>query len=229
MQRDLGTRVTTGSSHIQSLWIKSRLVLLLGNLSHFLFSVTPPLISLLAARASSNPDVAFPLATCLSAPFYTFHAWLSWSTLILSFETQPQTLNKISYLHGSCYTGSYMRRLLLAHSTRSLRVLIRFLLRIERWPYELFLLMGSVVGVSLAFGPFILSKNDWVQELSLLTQAAVVWAPCAGLAFEALLLFLTLRTNIKRLREARSHRLRIVGEDERVDDAADDTEERLDP
>jgi hypothetical protein len=204
MQRDLGTRVATQTSDIQRLWIKSRIVLLLGHGLHFIFSGMPPLVAILASRLSSNSEIAFPLTAGFSALFYAFHAWLVWSTIILSFETQPRTLDKTSYLHGSCFTGSYMRRVVLTHPSRSLRVLIRFLLRIERWPYESFLLMGSVVAVPLAVGP---STFAWYKDLTLLARIALVWAPFLALGFDVSLLYLTLAANIKRLRLERHQRL----------------------
>jgi hypothetical protein len=59
-------------------------------------------------------------------------------------------------MHGSCNTDGYMRRSILAHSNRNFNVLIRFLLHVERLPYELFLLVGSVVAVLVAFTPLFL-------------------------------------------------------------------------
>jgi hypothetical protein len=204
MQRDLGTQVASQSSDIQSLWIKSRLVFLLGNSLHFIFSITPPLVSILAAQLNSNPDIAFRLAVGFSVPFYAFHAWLVWSVLILSFETQPQTLDGASYLHGSCYTGSYIRRLVLAHPSRGLRLLIRFLLRVEEWPYESSLLAGTIAAVPL---PLVLLFLSVFKNLPLLLQVALIWAPCLTLLFELSLLYLTLTANIKRLRLKRQENL----------------------
>ena len=198
MQRDLGTQVAAQSSNIQSLWIRSRLVMLLGNGLHFVFSVMPVLVAILGARLSSNPDIAFRLAVGFSTPFYIFHAWLVCSVIILSWESQPKTLDKTRYLHGTCYTGSYLRRLVLAHPSPSLRVLIRFFLRVERWPYESFLLVGSVVAALLALG--LLSLSDCYQDLAILPRIALVWAPFMSLIIEVSLLYSTLKVNIQRLR-----------------------------
>jgi hypothetical protein len=200
MQRDLGTQLPAQSSNIQDLWIKSRLVSLLGNGLHFILGLSPPLVAMIAGRISSNPEIAFPLAAGFSSLFYTLHAWLVWSILILSFEVQPQTLRKTIYMHGSCNTESYMRRLILAHANRNFNVLIRFLLRVEQLPYELVLLVGNVVAVLVAFTPLFLPVFVWYEDATLLMRIAIVWAPCFHLVLMAVLLFLTWNANKGRLR-----------------------------
>ena len=52
LQRDLGLRSTTRSSNIQSLWVKSRLVMLLRDVLYLVFGVMPALVSMLAYRLS---------------------------------------------------------------------------------------------------------------------------------------------------------------------------------
>jgi hypothetical protein len=199
MQRDLGTQSPTQSSNIQDLWIKSRFVSLLGNGLHFIFGLLPPLVTITTGRISSNPELAFPLAVGFSSLFYAFHAWLVWSILILSFEAQPQTLRKIRYKHGSCNTGSYMRRLVLTHSKRNFRVLIRFLLRVERLPYELFLLLGILIAVPVALTPLYLPVFAWYEDATLLVQIATVWTPFFYLALMAILLIFTWNATRRRL------------------------------
>lgn len=61
----------------------------------------------------------------------------------------PHTIRGIRFMHGSLYTGPYIRHWLLQTPRWSLRILTKFLLRLETYPYFLYLSLGYVITLFL--------------------------------------------------------------------------------
>jgi hypothetical protein len=140
-------------TNIRKLWIKSRVVFLIGSLLYFLFSFMLPFITILVSRwgdASGNKPI---LLVLLVIPYYGSVSWLSFADIIVGHEGLPLTMNGYPYLHSTCYTGPHIRRLILASPDGD--SLIRFLLRMEKLPNKYYLLLGYVCAI-----PFVLAQIE---------------------------------------------------------------------
>ena len=87
--------------------------------------------------------------------------WLAIAAWTISEDRPPRKLDGDAYSYGSCSTGGFMRRQLLETSSRRFQLLFRFLLRVERFPYWLYLFLAFVVNVFTCLGDL------WIPSLSL--------------------------------------------------------------
>jgi len=133
--------------NIQNLWIKSRLVFLVGSGLHFLLSFMLPIITGVVSELGEAHGNKILLICILVLPFYGFATWLSFSAIVIGHEALQSTVDRYPYPHSTCFTGPLMRRHILASPSRYNHALERFLLRMEKFPYSLYLLLGYILAI----------------------------------------------------------------------------------
>jgi hypothetical protein len=161
-------------TNLRKLWIKSRIVFLIGSLLYFLFSFMLPFITILVSRwgdASVNKPI---LLVLLVVPYYGLVSWLSFADIIVGHEDLPLTMNGSPYLHSTCYTGPHIRRLILASPNGD--TLIRFLLRMEKLPHKLYLLLGYLCAIPVVLAQLGVPGLNLYLSTHLSLQERQVWA-----------------------------------------------------
>jgi hypothetical protein len=151
--RDYWSNEEQQDTNIRNLWIKSRVVFLIGSLLYFLFSFMLPFVTILMSRWGSASGIKPILLLLLAFTYYGPVIWLSFADIIVGHEELPLTMSGYPYLHSTCYTGPHIRRLILASADGD--TWIRFLLRMEKLPNKYYLLLGYICAI-----PFVLAQIE---------------------------------------------------------------------